>query len=219
MGMLYTIKNQIFMKKLFTLFVMIALTVSVIAQSPQKMSYQAVVRNSTGVLMSNQSVGMKISLLQGSSIGTAVYVETHNTTTNANGLATIEIGDGTIVSGTFPAINWSSGTYFIKTETDPTGGANYTITGTSQILSVPYALYAKTSGNGPLWSQSGSNIYYNSGKVGIGISNPATYIHAYGSPVDSRGQLSLSSPAGQGTFISFYEADIFKAYLWYDVND
>ena len=133
------------MKKLFTLFVIIALTISVFAQSPQKMSYQAVVRNTSGVLMANQSVGMKISILQGSATGTAVYVETHTTTTNANGLATIEIGGGTIVTGTFTGINWSSGTYFIKTETDPAGGTNYTITGTSQILSVPYALYAKTA--------------------------------------------------------------------------
>ena len=133
------------MKKLFTLFVIIALTISVFAQSPQKMSYQAVVRNTSGVLMANQSVGMKISILQGSATGTAVYVETHTTTTNANGLATIEIGGGTIVTGTFTGISWSSGTYFIKTETDPAGGINYTITGTSQILSVPYALYAKTA--------------------------------------------------------------------------
>ncbi len=133
------------MKKLFTLFVIIPLTISVFAQSPQKMSYQAVVRNTSGVLQANQAVGMKISILQGSATGTAVYVETQTTTTNANGLATIEIGGGTIVTGTFAGINWSGGTYFIKTETDPAGGTNYTITGTSQILSVPYALYAKTA--------------------------------------------------------------------------
>jgi uncharacterized protein (TIGR02145 family) len=133
------------MKKVFTLFVIISLTHSVFAQSPQKMSYQAVVRNTSGVLMANQSVGMKISILQGSATGTAVYVETHTTTTNANGLATIEIGGGTVVTGTFAGIDWSNGTYFIKTETDPTGGTNYTVAGTSQILSVPYALHAKTA--------------------------------------------------------------------------
>jgi len=133
------------MKKLFTLFVIAALTISVFAQSPQKMSYQAVVRNLSGALMSNQSVGMKISILQGSVSGTPVYVETQTTTTNVNGLATIEIGGGTIVTGTFTGIDWSGGMYFIKTETDPTGGTNYSITGTSQILSVPYALYAKTA--------------------------------------------------------------------------
>ncbi len=133
------------MKKIFTLFVIIAMTISVAAQSPQKMSYQAVVRNNSGVLLANQAVGMRISILHGSATGTPVYVETQTTTTNANGLATIEIGGGTIVTGAFAGIDWSNGTYFIKTETDPTGGTSYTITGTSQILSVPYALYAKTA--------------------------------------------------------------------------
>jgi hypothetical protein len=70
-------------------------------------------------------------------------VETQTTNTNANGLVTLEIGSGTIVSGTFSGIDWSNGSYFIKTETDPTGGTSYTITGTSQILSVPYAIYSK----------------------------------------------------------------------------
>jgi uncharacterized protein (TIGR02145 family) len=133
------------MKKVFTLFVIIALTSSVFAQSPQKMSYQAVVRNTSGALVTNQSVGMKISILQDFATGTAVYVETQTKTTNANGLVTLEIGVGTPVTGTFSGIAWSSGTYFIKTETDPAGGTNYTIVGTSQILSVPYALYAKTA--------------------------------------------------------------------------
>ena len=133
------------MKRIFTLLVIIALALNVLAQSPQKMSYQAVVRNTSGVLMDNQAVGMKISILQGSVTGTAVYVESHTTTTNANGLATIEIGGGTVVTGTFAGIDWSNGTYFIKTETDPTGGTNYTVAGTSQILSVPYALHAKTA--------------------------------------------------------------------------
>jgi hypothetical protein len=131
------------MKKLFTLCVIIAMTISIAAQSPQKMSYQAVIRNASGVLQANQAVGMRISILQGSETGTPVYVETQSKTTNANGLVTLEIGSGTIVSGTFSGIDWSNGTYFIKTETDPTGGTNYTITGTSQILSVPYALYSK----------------------------------------------------------------------------
>ncbi len=117
------------------------------AQAPQKMSYQAVIRNSSNALVANQSVGMRISILQGSANGNAVYVETHNTTTNDNGLASIEIGSGTVESGTFSAINWAVGSYFIKTETDPAGGTNYSIAGTSQLLSVPYALYAANSGS------------------------------------------------------------------------
>lgn len=133
------------MRKLYTLLISILLTASMFGQVPQKMSYQAVIRNSSDQLVTNHSVGMRISILQGSSNGTAVYVETQTPTTNSNGLATLEIGGGTIVSGTFAGIDWSTGTYFIKTETDPAGGTSYTITGTSQLLSVPYALYAKTS--------------------------------------------------------------------------
>jgi len=112
-------------------------------QSPQKMSYQAVVRNSSNQLVVNQKVGMQITILQGSATGTEVYSETQTPTTNANGLVSIEIGGG----AGFSTIDWSTGSYFIKTETDPTGGINYTISGVSQLLSVPYALYAKTAGN------------------------------------------------------------------------
>src|SRR5574343_142229 len=119
------------------------------AQAPQKMSYQAVVRNGSNALVSNSPVGVKISVLQGSASGTAAYVETQNVTTNANGLATFQIGNGTVVSGTMAGIDWANGPYFIKTETDPTGGTNYTIAGTSELLSVPYALYSANGTPGP----------------------------------------------------------------------
>jgi hypothetical protein len=89
---------------------------------------------------------MRISILQGSASGTAVYVETQKPTSNTNGLVSIEIGGGTIVSGIFSAIDWANGPYFIKTESDPKGGKNYNIVATSQLLSVPYALYAERSG-------------------------------------------------------------------------
>jgi hypothetical protein len=136
------------MKKLFTLSMVMLITLSVLAQAPQKMSYQAVIRNSSNALVTSSPVGMRVSILQGT---TPVYVETHATNTNANGLVTIEIGGGTFVSGVaFSAIDWSAGTYYIKTETDPNGGTNYTaIVGTSQLLSVPYALYSKTVASYP----------------------------------------------------------------------
>jgi hypothetical protein len=114
-------------------------------QAPQKLSYQAVIRNTSNALIVNQPVGMKISILQGSVNGTAAYIETQNPTTNTNGLVSIEIGGGTIVSGVFANIDWSNGPYFIKTETDPNGGTSYSITGTSQLLSVPFALYSTKS--------------------------------------------------------------------------
>jgi hypothetical protein len=137
-----THKNTKIMKKLITILAAVLLTASIWAQSPQKMSYQAVIRNASNSLVTNTAVGMQISILQGSTSGTAVYVETQTPTTNANGLVSLEIGGGTVVSGTFAAIDWSAGPYFIKTETDPTGGSTYSITGTSQLLSVPYALSA-----------------------------------------------------------------------------
>jgi len=135
------------MKRIYTILVAILLTASVFAQTPEKMSYQAVIRNTSDQLVTNQGIGMQISILQGTASGTAVYVETHNITTNANGLVSVEIGNGTVISGDFATINWASDVFFIKTETDPStaGGTSYTITGTSQLLSVAYALHSKTA--------------------------------------------------------------------------
>jgi uncharacterized protein (TIGR02145 family) len=113
------------------------------AQSPEKMSYQAVIRDADNNFIINQQLGMQISILQGSASGAIVYTETQTPSTNAHGLVSLEIGTGT-TNDDFDSIDWSNGPYFLKTETDPEGGVNYTITGTSQLLSVPYALYAKT---------------------------------------------------------------------------
>lgn len=116
------------------------------AQAPEKMSYQAVIRNGSGQLLANQSIAIRVSILQGSPAGTLVYSERLTGNTNPNGLISMEIGTGTVLSGTFSTINWPTGSYYLKTETDPAGGTNYTITGTSQLLSVPYAMYAKSAG-------------------------------------------------------------------------
>jgi hypothetical protein len=137
------------MKKLYTLLIITVLTLNVIAQPPQKMSYQCVVRDNNGALVTDHLVGMRTTIYQGSLPQLVIYQETYNfTATNANGLLTVEIGSGnpTIVSGQFTSIPWSSGPFFLQTEIDPTGGTNYTIVGKSQILSVPYALYAEESG-------------------------------------------------------------------------
>ena len=135
------------MKRIYTILVAVLISASVFAQTPEKMTYQSVLRNTSDLLITSQDIGMQISILRGSTSGTLVYSETHNTSTNVNGLVTIEIGNGIIVSGDFTTIDWSNDIYFIKTETDPTqaGGSTYTITGTSQLLSVPYALHAKTA--------------------------------------------------------------------------
>ncbi len=135
------------MKKSISLLVAVLLTATFCAQSPAKMSYQAVIRDANNACVASQAISMKISILQGSAFSSAVYVETHTPTTNSNGLVSVEIGGGTVESGTFADINWASGPYFIKSETDLSGGTNYTITGTSQLLSVPYALYSATAGS------------------------------------------------------------------------
>jgi hypothetical protein len=137
------------MKTLYAFITAILIMANGFAQSPLKMSYQAVIRNSTNNLVTNKSIGMQISILQGSASGTLVYQEKYNPNpvSNANGLVSVEIGGGTPVSGAFANINWANGPYFIKTETDPVGGSNYTISGVSQLLSVPFALYAKNVEN------------------------------------------------------------------------
>ncbi len=154
------------MKK-HTIFICLILQLAMaFAQAPEKMSYQAVVRNNNNVLVSNHVVGMRISILQGSATGTAVYTETQTPTTNAIGLIAIEIGTGTLVTGTFANIDWANGPFFVKTETDPNGGTNYTLTGTNQLLSVPYALYAKSASNGiPAGGQNGQVLTICNGKA------------------------------------------------------
>ena len=133
------------MKKTFSIVAGLLLTMSVFAQAPEKMSYQAVIRNTSNNLVTT-TVGMKISILQATATGTAVYVETQNPTPNTNGLVSIEIGGGSVVSGTMAGINWENGPYFIKTETDIDNNTSYDVTSTSQLLSTPYALFAKSAG-------------------------------------------------------------------------
>lgn len=133
------------MKKVYFLLLTALSFMQTLAQIPQKMSYQSVIRNSSNALLINQPVGMRISILQGSVNGTTVFIETHAPTTNAQGLISLEIGGGVIQSGSVQTINWANGPFFLRTETDPAGGTNYTISGTTQLLSVPYALF---SGNG-----------------------------------------------------------------------
>lgn len=134
------------MRKIF-LILAVVLSTNLSAQAPQKMSYQAVIRNASNNLITNTIIGMRLSILQGSEFGAAIYVETQMPTTNTNGLASLEIGNGTVVLGTFSNIDWANGPYFIKTETDPNGGTAYSITGISQLMSVPYALFSANSIN------------------------------------------------------------------------
>ena len=135
------------MKKSFGFFIALIVTSFACAQSPEKMSYQSVIRDASESLIQNSNIGTQISIRQGSLSGTIVFQEQHTTSTNQNGLISIEIGDGTSTIGSLSAIDWGNGPYFIHSETDPSGGTNYSISGTSQLLSVPYALFSKLAEN------------------------------------------------------------------------
>ena len=124
------------------LFILLVLSVNICAQAPQKMSYQAVIRNSNNSLIVSTPIGIKVSVLQGSVNGTVAYSETQIQNTNINGLVSLEIGMGTALIGTFASINWANGPYFIQTEVDPNGGVNYSVIGVTELISVPYALYS-----------------------------------------------------------------------------
>lgn len=134
------------MTKLILSLVAIA-TISIIAfgQAPEGFKYQAVIRDAGNIILNNQSVGIRMTIQQGSIGGTTVYQETFAPTTNAYGLVNLEIGSGTVLSGNFTTINWANGPYFIETAVDVTGGTSYVVMGTSQLLSVPYALHSGTA--------------------------------------------------------------------------
>ena len=132
------------MKKIIWAFILSIIILHSFAQAPQAFKYQAVVRDISGNVIVNRKVSFKISLLKGSPGGASVYIEADTATTNNFGLANLSIGKGTMVSGNFSTIHWGESTYFIKIEFDPSGGTNYQLMGTSQMLSVPYALNSKT---------------------------------------------------------------------------
>lgn len=135
------------MKKSIFTFLFTLLVASLFAQAPQAFKYQAVARDISGNLISNQSIGFRISLLQNSPTGATVYSESHNVASNNLGLVNLDIGAGTPVSGNFSIIDWGIATYYVKVEMDASGGTNYLLMGTSQLLSVPYALHAATAGS------------------------------------------------------------------------
>jgi len=129
-------------KKNFLFVVLFCVSINLMSQTPQAISYQAVARNAQGNILSNTNVSLRVSILSGSVSGSAVYVETHNLSTNQFGLINIQIGKGTATSGVFLSIDWGANSFYSKVEIDVAGGSNYSEVGVSQILSVPYALYS-----------------------------------------------------------------------------
>ncbi|MBP7497207.1 MAG: hypothetical protein KA792_06060 [Bacteroidales bacterium] len=139
------------MKKIIQLLTILLFTIHfsmVIAQTPQAFKYQAVARDITGKIVVNQKVSIRISILNGTEDGSMVYMETHTGSTNDFGMFSINIGGGTPKSGIFKDINWGNDKYFLSVDIDITGGSKYQTMGVTQLLSVPYALYAEKSGSG-----------------------------------------------------------------------
>lgn len=157
------------MKKTILLFsiLMCAIVLSIQAQAPQGIPYQAVARNSSGNLIAGQNISLRFSIHDVTANGTVVYSETQSAATNALGLFSVTIGQGTPVTGTFSAINWGTGAKFTQVELDPAGGNSYTDMGTNQMMSVPYALFAGNGGGTTYTSGTGISL---SGNV---ISNTA----------------------------------------------
>ena len=132
------------MKKILLLTVLIVTSNTFFAQAPQGFNYQTTIRNSAGVVLMNQSVGLKFNILQNSLTGTPVYSETQTVTTDALGQVNCVVGQGTSLIGNFSSINWGTGSYYLEVALDL--GSGYVTMGTSTLLSVPYALYANNSG-------------------------------------------------------------------------
>ncbi len=151
------------------------------AQSPDRIPYQAVIRNSSGALLAGQDVGVRISILRGSSTGNTVYSETHVGKTNAYGQLTLVIGGGTVVLGTLSGIDWSQGPFHIRMETDPAGGTNYQIVGTTELLNVPFSLFSKSASL--RYSQTGDTLFSGTQYVIVpGLSGSNTNAVITGSP-------------------------------------
>jgi len=123
-----------------------SLILNSVAQPPQAFNYQAVARDNLGVVLPNHTIALRFSILDNSSSGSVLYSETFTSATNQFGLFTVNLGTGAVVSGVFSTINWASGSKWLQTEMDIDGGSNFTLMGSSQFLSVPYALYAAKSG-------------------------------------------------------------------------
>ncbi len=134
-------------KHFWLLVFLLLIGTTLFAQVPQAINYQAVAYGSDGKAITNKQISVKLSIVQGNADGTIVYEETHQVQTANNGAFNLQIGTGTIVSGIFSAIDWSQSPYYIQFSLDTEGGSSYKKIATSQMLSVPYALYAERAGS------------------------------------------------------------------------
>ena len=185
-------RPTIFFKFIIFSILILCFDYQAFAQVPESMNYQAVIRDGSGNVLFNQTVSLRIKILQGSANGSPVYVETFAPTTNAYGSIAIQIGTGTVITGTFNTIDWGANSYFVETAVDISGWSNYTVISTTQLMSVPYALYAKTAGN-VVWSELSGNAYRTSGNIGIGTANPEWNLDVKSSSTTEGGVMQLSN--------------------------
>lgn len=143
---------------------------------PQFFKYQTVVRDGAGDLIQNKPVGFKMSIRSNFPFGTIVYQETHSVTTNEFGLAIFNIGQGFPIIGTFNSVNWKESVFYLETELDINDGSGFVVMGVSQMASVPFALHSETSADS-FWEKTGNDIFYNNGKVGVGLASPTGDFH------------------------------------------
>lgn len=178
------------MKQLFRILLIVLLAqfqlINTQAQAPLAIPYQAVARNGSGNLLANQLISLRLNIIDSVINGVILYKETQVVTTNSLGLFTIYIGQGIVVSGSFNTINWGKNSKFLKVEMDAAGGNNFSTLGTSQLMSVPFALNAKTTSslpngteigntpfwNGTTWEHDNNNLYNDGYYVGIGTNSP-----------------------------------------------
>lgn len=183
------------------------------AQAPQSFSYQAVARDNAGNLLANQSISIRFTIHDGTSSGTVVYQETQSATTNNLGLCNLSVGQGTVVSGAFNTIDWGNGAKYLEVEIDPAGGSSYTVMGVTQMLSVPYALYAENGGgsssslNGAVYEADGT------GTLVIGSGSGFQQIPGLSSTID----LADSSILIINTIGGFTNSGIVSDYVVVDI--
>lgn len=169
---------------IFTLSLLVCVILTSTAQTPQLFNYQATLRDNSGQLLVSEDISMRISILQFSTNGSPVYTETHAATTTSQGIINLKIGSGT-GADEFASINWSNGPYFLKIEIDTENSGTFTELGVTQLLSVPYALYAEKArsilnDSVSYWSKNLNNLYYNDGLVGVGTNNPVSKLNIVG---------------------------------------